>query len=76
MATKKFKAFTLDDEAKVLRFHYLFKKKMRTKPGFFLQKSALSFEKKKQFPGFFFERKRVVNMYFMILRVVCKKRDF
>ena len=75
MATKKFKAFTLDDEAKVLRFHYLFKKKMRTKPGFFLQKSALSFEKKAISRGFF-ERKRVVNMYFMILRVVCKKRDF
>ena len=75
MATKKFKAFTLDDEAKVLRFHYLFKKKMRTKPGFFLQKSALSFEKKSNFQGFFL-RERVVNMYFMILRVVCKKRDF
>ena len=52
MATKKFKAFTLD-EAKVLRFHYLFKKKMRTKPGFFLQKSALSFEKKAISRGFF-----------------------
>ena len=74
MATKKFKAFTLDDEAKVLRFHYLFKKKMRTKPGFFYR-SQLFLLKKKQFPGVFL-REREVNMYFMILRVICKKRDF
>ena len=56
MATKKFKAFTLDDEVKVLRFHYLFKKKMRTKPGFFFYRSQLFLLKKKQFPGVFFER--------------------
>ena len=64
MATKKFKAFTLDDEAKVLRFHYLFKKKMRTKPGFFYR-SQLFLLKKSNFQGFFFERKRLESSQYV-----------
>ena len=47
MATKKFKAFTLD-EAKVLRFHYLFKKKMRTKPGFFYRSQLFLFLRERE----------------------------